>query len=675
VSEETRAPSSPDDIEVTTDDPPASSIDPKAARRARRAKAKMALRIPDDEIERPKTNGEAERPPEAAAEAAPTEPAEEIKPSRIISVGPPPPVPDEAKTKERIPSSPPTAPLDDADIDVTGDDDNALTPAMPPVGAKTVVDAAESEDIDVPVDEDLVAMRPKIPTLPSNPPPAPTANDAARAKAPSEDALEIDDVEAAAVLSSRPPPKPLEMKVTPPSIPTAPRVPAIAAPAPNADAPTRSSKPPPPTTTTATTNKPVSPPPAAATAPTPPLSPPIPADAMSSTPQLADESRPRPVATALVDDEEARGIEEIEPDRSSAPPSVDSGDEIRSTDVLVAVPSDAAAATPARPVSTPPKVPAAKPPLPFRETLKDGAVLAPKETLKEKDKEPAARTGGMIPIVGLSSATPAAGVPSPLAPPPLQESLIPRRRVRPWWEDLFNDDFIRTMSKFTDAQVAEEVDFIEDSLGVAKGGTMLDLGCGTGRHAIDLSRRGYSVVGFDLSLAMLARAGEEAQERNQKLNFVQGDMREMTFDEAFDGIYCWGSTFGYFEEDKNVHVLTRVHKALRHGGQFLLDVVSRDFVIKQAPSLAWFEGEGCVCMDEMQVDWITSRMRVKRTMMLDDGRSKEIEYSMRIYSLHELGKLLHDNGFRVAEISGRIQTPGVFFGPDSPRTLILAEKR
>jgi hypothetical protein len=62
-------------------------------------------------------------------------------------------------------------------------------------------------------------------------------------------------------------------------------------------------------------------------------------------------------------------------------------------------------------------------------------------------------------------------------------------------------------------------------------------------------------------------------------------------------------------------------------------------------------------------------------MMMDDGRSKEIDYSVRVYSLHELGKILHDQGFRVAEVSGRTATPGVFFGSNSPRTLILAEKR
>jgi SAM-dependent methyltransferase len=250
-----------------------------------------------------------------------------------------------------------------------------------------------------------------------------------------------------------------------------------------------------------------------------------------------------------------------------------------------------------------------------------------------------------------------------------------RRKARQWWEELFNDDYLHAMERVTDDQIAREVHFIEESLGVERGGALLDLACGTGRHAVELARRGYEVVGFDLSLSMLARAGEDAQERQAKLNFVQGDMRDMTFDEQFDGVYCWNTSFGYFEEDKNAQVLDRVHRALKGGGLFLLDVVNRDFLVRQSPSLAWFEGDGCICMDEMSVDFITSRMKVKRTMMLDDGRSQEIEYSMRIYSLHELGRILHEHGFTVREVTGRLSTPGVFFGGDSPRSMILAEKR
>ncbi|MGD0528958.1 MAG: methyltransferase domain-containing protein [Polyangiaceae bacterium] len=250
-----------------------------------------------------------------------------------------------------------------------------------------------------------------------------------------------------------------------------------------------------------------------------------------------------------------------------------------------------------------------------------------------------------------------------------------RRKGRLWWEDLFNDDYLRTCEKLTDEQIAREVDFVEDSLGIERGGAVLDLACGTGRHTIELARRGYEVVGFDLSLAMLARAGEDAQDHDAKVNFVQGDMREMTFDEQFDGVFCWNTSFGFFEEEKNALVVDHIHRSLRAGGLFLLDVINRDFLIRQSPSLAWFEGDGCVCMDEMSVDFITSRMKVKRTMMLDDGRSREIEYSMRVYSLHELGKILHDHGFKVCEVSGRVATPGVFFGNESPRTIILAEKR
>jgi SAM-dependent methyltransferase len=249
-----------------------------------------------------------------------------------------------------------------------------------------------------------------------------------------------------------------------------------------------------------------------------------------------------------------------------------------------------------------------------------------------------------------------------------------RRQKRPWWEEIFGEDFVRAGFKVSERQIRREVDFIEDSLGVATGGVMLDLGCGSGHHAVELASRGYGVVGYDLSLYQLALASDVAQERGQKLNFLQGDMREMAFDEMFDGIFCWNTTFGYFEEEKNLLVAERVFRALRPGGMFLIDVVNRDFVATQSPCSLWYEGDGCVCMDDMSVDFITSRLRVKRSVILDDGRTRECVYSVRLYSLHELGKLLHEVGFRVTEASGHPTTPGVFFGEQSPRMIVLAQK-
>lgn len=248
------------------------------------------------------------------------------------------------------------------------------------------------------------------------------------------------------------------------------------------------------------------------------------------------------------------------------------------------------------------------------------------------------------------------------------------KRQKAWWEELFGDDFLRTMERLDRKFTQRECNFIEDRLGVETGAVILDLACGPGLHAVELASRGYSVVGYDLSLAMLARAADEAQERGQKLNFLQGDMREMAFDETFDAVYSWNTSFGYFDDEKNYDVLRRIHRALRQGGMLLMDVINHDYVVCRQPSLVWFEGDGCVCMDEMSVDSFTSRLRVKRTVMFEDGRTREVDYAIRLYALHELGKMLHEVGFKVVEVTGHPAHPGVFFGSESPRIIILAER-
>ena len=298
------------------------------------------------------------------------------------------------------------------------------------------------------------------------------------------------------------------------------------------------------------------------------------------------------------------------------------------------------------------------------------AFQAEAKTDPGKPPPPPKRTGG---------ATTSAPASEPAAPPPTPDlaaaKAAQRKNTRqPWWEDLFNEDFMRATARVSDEQIRREVTFIEDSLGVAAGGVVLDLGCGAGHHAVEFASRGYGVVGYDLSLYQLALAADVAQERSQKINFLQGDMREMAFEEMFDGVFCWNTTFGYFEEDKNLAVAQRVFKALRPGGMFLIDVINRDFAAASAPCTVWYEGDSCVCMDDMSVDFISSRLRVKRSIILDDGRTKESLFSLRLYSLHELGKLLHEVGFRVTEASGHPATPGVFFGPNSPRIIMLAQR-
>jgi ubiquinone/menaquinone biosynthesis C-methylase UbiE len=258
---------------------------------------------------------------------------------------------------------------------------------------------------------------------------------------------------------------------------------------------------------------------------------------------------------------------------------------------------------------------------------------------------------------------------------PTMVSAESKPRRRHWWEEIFNDDYLRTQRRYTPQQTASEGDFIEASLGVEKGASVLDVGCGVGRQAVELATRGYEVLGLDLSLAMLSRASDTAQSRGAKLNFLQSDMLEMEFSALFDAAYCVGSTFGFFDDDKNADVIQRLHRALKPGGTLLLEVVNRDCAAGQHPAMTWYEADGCVCMEETQFNWFTSRLEGKRTLLLEDGRQREQKFSMRLYSLHELGKLLNSAGFRVIEVSGHQKTPGAFFGSHSMMLIILAQKR
>ncbi len=299
--------------------------------------------------------------------------------------------------------------------------------------------------------------------------------------------------------------------------------------------------------------------------------------------------------------------------------------------------------------------------------------------LETAELDPEELDGGLLERA--SKPPPPPGKPAAPPPPPDRAAEAPatldrsKKPKRNWWEHLFNDDYLRTVPIPHPRVVQRQCDFIEQRFGLPRGATLLDVGCGLGVHAVELTRRGYLVVGLDLSLPMLSRAADEAQEHGFKINFLHADMREMNFEGAFDAVLCWGTTFGYFDDDTNRLVVERLHQALKPGGLLLLDVVNRDYVVASQPNLVWFEGDGCVVMEETNVNYITSRLRVKRNVILDDGRQRDTRYTVRLYSLHELGLLLHQQGFRVVEVSGREAHPGVHFGADSPRLIILAQRR
>jgi SAM-dependent methyltransferase len=273
------------------------------------------------------------------------------------------------------------------------------------------------------------------------------------------------------------------------------------------------------------------------------------------------------------------------------------------------------------------------------------------------------------------------------SPPPIPALLPPgaawpealaqrprKKRLKPWFEEVFDEDYLRTLPFMTPEQTLREVSFIKEALNAPPDGQLLDIGCGYGRHAIELGQRGLRVTGIDLSLPLLIRAADESQRRSLSVNFVHADMREMAFDGQFDGAYCMLTTFGYFDEETNLKVAASICRALKPGGRFLLDTVNRDYLVGDLPTRVWWEGDGCVVLEEVDFNYHTSRMAIRRSVVFQDGRQLEHDISIRAYGLHEIGKLLRQAGFRVLEVSGGFATKGQFFGAASRNIVMLCER-
>ena len=259
--------------------------------------------------------------------------------------------------------------------------------------------------------------------------------------------------------------------------------------------------------------------------------------------------------------------------------------------------------------------------------------------------------------------TPASKSPPPPAPNFGEETkLRKKRRSKQWFEEIFDEDYLHTLPFMTPQQTEREVAFLLDALELPQGGRVLDIGCGYGRHAMEIAARGHRTVGLDLSLPLLIRATDAARRVGVNVDFVHGDMRDMTFDAEFEGAYCYFTTFGYFDDDTNRRVAAGICRSLKPGGRFVLDLINRDYLVGDLPTRVWWQGDGCVVLEEVDFNYFTSRLQVQRQIIIEDGRQLEQEISIRAYSLHEIGKVLHHAGFRVLEVSGGLSLRGRFFG-------------
>jgi SAM-dependent methyltransferase len=254
--------------------------------------------------------------------------------------------------------------------------------------------------------------------------------------------------------------------------------------------------------------------------------------------------------------------------------------------------------------------------------------------------------------------------------------------MKRWYEALF-ENYGRTYDNENFVQgTSGECDFIEKEIACDKSTRILDIGCGTGRHAIELTHRGYAVVGIDLSESQLNRAKEKASGQNLQIDFQQQDARNLPFRNEFDLVVmiCEGG-FSLMETDEmNFQILRSAANALVPRGKLIFTTLNalfplfhsvKDFLNSQAQ-------EGNATCNSLSFDLMTFREQSTIEIQDDHGNRKELQCNERYYTPSEITWLLKTLDFNKIDIYGA--KLGAFSRNDTLSTddfemLVIAEKQ
>jgi SAM-dependent methyltransferase len=244
-----------------------------------------------------------------------------------------------------------------------------------------------------------------------------------------------------------------------------------------------------------------------------------------------------------------------------------------------------------------------------------------------------------------------------------------------WPVAFFDDEYLKIyLHQFTPERTEQEVDFIEAALAPAPGDSVLDLACGSGRHAIRMAQRGYRVTGVDFNPRYLELAAAEAGRAGVTVEWVARDMRALDFTARFDRVYSFFTSFGYYSDEENEEVLERIARALRPGGCLLLDMMNRDWLLTHPQQRTWSQREdGALLMEEISLDLRSSRVTSRLTLIEPDrGAGPVKQFDLRAYTCAELTALLRRAGLVVLQVWGGADRS--VYSAESRRLTLLAEK-
>jgi SAM-dependent methyltransferase len=243
-----------------------------------------------------------------------------------------------------------------------------------------------------------------------------------------------------------------------------------------------------------------------------------------------------------------------------------------------------------------------------------------------------------------------------------------------WYADFFTElpnAFWR--AAVPPALTTAEVDFIIRTAGLRPGDRVLDVPCGSGRHTLELARRGCRVTGLDVSAEAIDHARDAAAAERLSVDLRVGDMRTLPTDVRAEAAVCLGNAFGYLEHDGTRKFLADLAGLLEPGGSLVLDygfvaeTLLPNLEIEEPPmTLGGVEAVSVNEYDTANSRWITN-FTFRRGDEEHHGTSVQ-----HVYTSAEVTRLVTEAGFTQVALYG--DTDATPFRLGSPRLLLSAHR-
>ena len=216
-------------------------------------------------------------------------------------------------------------------------------------------------------------------------------------------------------------------------------------------------------------------------------------------------------------------------------------------------------------------------------------------------------------------------------------------------------------------------------------GRLLDLACGTGRHALEFAEMGNSVTGVDYSGDLLEAARRNAEERGADVTFLNEDIRELDVEDgSFGVITCLFDSIGYLlDNDAIVEALARARDHLAPGGALVLEFLHAAAMLKHASPVKvrrWPTKEGGILLRISEVDLDPARQTMQVRYELVDLKPGDAGYvhwtetqHNRFFSIDEMRALLNAAGLSAADFVPAYEN-GTTITDETWHVLVLARR-